>query len=666
MRCMKCGYVTFDVHDECPKCGKSLPASLVTVSAGRSRRRGGGGASYLSPLTLNPIPRFFGNEEDPEVVSLLGEASELVSAPVADRGQPPSVLDEPASEVEVSSPPEEVIGSESVVEDEADTAERDAGDDISPDEMTPADNLLVEEKDAGNQSDPSATLDEVEGLEEANLAAGEGPVPEDSGENTSEVVAEVAADDAPPPEASAPEASEEQGQGDADDLWAEAFAEQEAAEGSGAAEVVSEAVSEGAVEVPEVEADAPPEGGGGEDDADDLWGEAFAEQAAAEAGEPAETVEKEGEEDVEDMWAEAFAEQEAAEGGEAAENADAVNEVVEGGEAAENAEAVGEAGAEVESGAASDDDISNMWDEAFADQEAAENAGEDQGGDSVAQDEGELSDVDESEMEKLWGEALGDSESAGDVPADSPVEELPEESAGEASDGEASDSDVVSQADLDALLGGGDEPEAGLESAGASGAFDDGKMTQSLEGLDIDEEIEAFIVDEGEVEENPAEDAEVVVVGESTGGENENEAVLSMRLFAGAVDAGVVGGFEIVFMVGTHLIISGMAGPIFSNMEALAVVLALDLVVLFLLSMLYSVYFVGGWGRTPGQQLAGLAVVDLGDRPVGYMQAVLRYFGTLVAALPVGLGHLLTVLDKQGRGLGDRLAGTKVVCRNSG
>jgi hypothetical protein len=33
--------------------------------------------------------------------------------------------------------------------------------------------------------------------------------------------------------------------------------------------------------------------------------------------------------------------------------------------------------------------------------------------------------------------------------------------------------------------------------------------------------------------------------------------------------------------------------------------------------------------------------------------------------LPAGLGQILIVIDKRGRGLGDRLAGTKVILRAS-
>ncbi|MFP6891991.1 MAG: hypothetical protein VCF07_19960, partial [Nitrospinota bacterium] len=82
MRCpnRKCGFVTFDIHDGCPKCGKSVPHPIVRTITPRTRRKKSGGSSYLSSLAFGHIPRFYGNENDPEVISLLGDvALEVVS-----------------------------------------------------------------------------------------------------------------------------------------------------------------------------------------------------------------------------------------------------------------------------------------------------------------------------------------------------------------------------------------------------------------------------------------------------------------------------------------------------------------------------------------------------------------------------------------------------------
>ncbi|MEE9273698.1 MAG: RDD family protein, partial [bacterium] len=314
-------------------------------------------------------------------------------------------------------------------------------------------------------------------------------------------------------------------------------------------------------------------------------------------------------------------------------------------------------------------DFSSMWDEAFAEQEAATTA--------VREGAGEAGDIelDAADPDALWEEALS-AEGGEEAAAALGAEE--EEPAGEA---EAS-GDIVSQDELDSLLeGGGDSSgEAEEESAPGDdpGGFDLGGKSEidDLLGEEPDddsdeEEIEAYVpVEEGAAEEVGAEDLpleEEAPAAEAPDIEEEEEAAqpagvaMGPRLYASLVDTGVLGVLMGLFAGGTHFIVGQVAGPIFSNMEALILVLGLNFIVFFLLSMFYSVYFVGFFGRTPGHRIIGLRVVDLNDKPVGYMQAILRYFGGLLATSPLGLGHLLVIFDKRGRGLGDRFAGTKVV-----
>lgn len=81
--------------------------------------------------------------------------------------------------------------------------------------------------------------------------------------------------------------------------------------------------------------------------------------------------------------------------------------------------------------------------------------------------------------------------------------------------------------------------------------------------------------------------------------------------------------------------------------------------------LLPAVVFIVGWTRwgcTPGKLLLELRVVDAssGDRP-GWVQAVIRYVGYIVSALPLGLGFVWAAFDRDGRALHDKLAGTRVV-----
>jgi uncharacterized RDD family membrane protein YckC len=323
-----------------------------------------------------------------------------------------------------------------------------------------------------------------------------------------------------------------------------------------------------------------------------------------------------------------------------------------------------------------------MWDDAFAEQDAAEttavseelSAGDagDAGDADSSNEEVDLAELDDSDLEKLWDDAL---ESSGDDDSDLDISSF-EEGAGdqdEISDDDFSEppadgGDIVSQDELDSLLTGAgdgidldeemgkDKEEVGEEDFDAPGAADPFG--------DDEGEIEAYVEDD-EPADAPQEPEDGPAAEEAQGHQEEMDAPVQNRLIAGVVDCVMVGFLEMLFVIGTHFIFSQVTDTIYTNMEAMPLVLTINLVILLLLTFFYSVYFIGGWGGTPGHRVAGLVVVDLEDQPVGYMQAVLRYFGTLIAVLPAGLGQILTVIDKKGRGLGDRLAGTKVIYRAS-
>jgi uncharacterized RDD family membrane protein YckC len=78
-------------------------------------------------------------------------------------------------------------------------------------------------------------------------------------------------------------------------------------------------------------------------------------------------------------------------------------------------------------------------------------------------------------------------------------------------------------------------------------------------------------------------------------------------------------------------------------------------------------YHVGFWasrGATPGKSWLGLRVVSTLGQPLGLGTAVARGLGYAVSFATFGIGFLL--IAKDGVGLHDRIAGTRVVPRPSG
>jgi uncharacterized RDD family membrane protein YckC len=76
------------------------------------------------------------------------------------------------------------------------------------------------------------------------------------------------------------------------------------------------------------------------------------------------------------------------------------------------------------------------------------------------------------------------------------------------------------------------------------------------------------------------------------------------------------------------------------------------------------VYYVGAWtgtGQTGGMTLAGVKVTSVtGARPT-FWQAVLRYIGFFISALPLALGFLWVAFDKRRQGWHDKIARTYVI-----
>ncbi|HEX2468652.1 MAG TPA: RDD family protein [Solirubrobacterales bacterium] len=75
----------------------------------------------------------------------------------------------------------------------------------------------------------------------------------------------------------------------------------------------------------------------------------------------------------------------------------------------------------------------------------------------------------------------------------------------------------------------------------------------------------------------------------------------------------------------------------------------------------YLVFFWSVSGQTPGMRFMGLRLDADGVRRLGLRRALRRLAGTVVAALPLGLGFLAMLVDDRRRAWNDRIAETEVV-----
>ncbi len=89
-------------------------------------------------------------------------------------------------------------------------------------------------------------------------------------------------------------------------------------------------------------------------------------------------------------------------------------------------------------------------------------------------------------------------------------------------------------------------------------------------------------------------------------------------------------------------------------------------IVLWLLPLLgiiglYFLLFTALSGRTPGQKLVGIRVINRAGGPPGPWRAMLRLAGTALGLAPGGLGSLWMAFDREKRAFHDYLTGTYVV-----
>jgi len=71
------------------------------------------------------------------------------------------------------------------------------------------------------------------------------------------------------------------------------------------------------------------------------------------------------------------------------------------------------------------------------------------------------------------------------------------------------------------------------------------------------------------------------------------------------------------------------------------------------------------WMATPGKLLMDIKIVDAKTiGRAGPVQLILRYFGYILSALPLGLGFLWIMIDKNNQGWHDKLSSTLVIMQD--
>jgi len=90
----------------------------------------------------------------------------------------------------------------------------------------------------------------------------------------------------------------------------------------------------------------------------------------------------------------------------------------------------------------------------------------------------------------------------------------------------------------------------------------------------------------------------------------------------------------------------------------------------FLISYVFPIVFTIAcwmlWRGTPGKLICGLRVVDAASgETLALWQAIVRYLGYIVSAIPLLLGYIWVAFDARKQGFHDKLANSRVVWRST-
>jgi uncharacterized RDD family membrane protein YckC len=135
-------------------------------------------------------------------------------------------------------------------------------------------------------------------------------------------------------------------------------------------------------------------------------------------------------------------------------------------------------------------------------------------------------------------------------------------------------------------------------------------------------------------------------------------AGLATRTLAFAVDALIIDGLVVFVGAVVALCLSLLDIP----SEIRAVLAAIGAVAALIWGVGYFVFFWSATGQTPGNRVMRIDVQDADSGgPISARRALVRFGALLLAAIILCIGLLLILVDRQRRGLHDRLVGTVVV-----
>ncbi len=136
-----------------------------------------------------------------------------------------------------------------------------------------------------------------------------------------------------------------------------------------------------------------------------------------------------------------------------------------------------------------------------------------------------------------------------------------------------------------------------------------------------------------------------------------------IRLVARLVDGIILVVVNILVAVWARFLLyalarSGSSGDVVEAEVAGALV---GMLLQFVISIAYTVFFLGRFGATPGKMACGLVVVRSDGTRLTYGRALGRHFADILSAMTLCIGYLVAAFDGEKRALHDHICDTRVV-----
>ncbi|MCD6052750.1 MAG: domain containing protein [Verrucomicrobia bacterium] len=103
----------------------------------------------------------------------------------------------------------------------------------------------------------------------------------------------------------------------------------------------------------------------------------------------------------------------------------------------------------------------------------------------------------------------------------------------------------------------------------------------------------------------------------------------------------------------------GAAGA--TNEAGVPIVVMLTAGVEFIISIAYTIFFIGAYGATPGKMACKIRVVNPDGSKVSYAKATGRAFAEMLSGCFCAVGYIMAAFDAEKRSLHDRICATRVI-----